>query len=271
MNNLIINNIKKNGYHIFRSVLNKKKQSQYLKVVKRLKYTKQAGFFDGKTLERKLILNLQRKNVIFLDLLNIKIINEINIYFLNDKFYRIIDPKLPNYILSQFAATASGSTTLPLHVDDKAPSTSENVNYLQWMIPLVDMNSTNGCTQVAPKTHRSGVLRPVLKKNTPIIDLKLNVGDMAVIDGRIWHAGKSRKDNSKNEDRWLIVITYCKWFFKPHYDIARSFPKKFMHKLTTKLKIILGFASITKFSEKNGILQKGDLNSANKFLKKRIY
>ena len=51
----------------------------------------------------------------------------------------------------------------------------------------------------------------------------------------------------------------------------KSFPKKFMNKLNNNLKIILGFASIPKFSEKRGLVQRGDLTTANKFLKNRIY
>lgn len=268
MNKKVINNIKKNGYHIFRSVLDKKEHLQYLKTVKKLKSYKQPGFFNQKSTHRKLILNLQTKNTIFLKLLKNKLINEINIYFLNDKFYKSLSPKLPNYTLSQYAAAASGKENLVLHVDDKVPNSSNNVNYLQWMIPLVDMNTKNGCTQIVPKTHKSGIFKPTLKKNTKLINLFLNVGDMAVIDGRIWHCSGA---NKTNEDRWLIVITYCKWFFKPHFDIARSFPKKFINKLNNNLKIILGFASIPKFSEKSGVAQRGDLTSANKFLKTKIY
>ncbi len=268
MHKIAINNIKKNGYHVFKSVLNKKEQIQYLKIIKKLKSHKQAGFFSQKTIHRKAILNLQTKNKIFLKLLKNKLINEINTYFLNDKFYKSLNPKLPNYTLSQYAATASGKKNLVLHIDDKVPNSSNNVNYLQWMIPLVNMDKHNGCTQVVPKTHKSGILKPTLKKNTKLINLALEVGDMAVIDGRIWHCSGA---NKTKEDRWLIVITYCRWFFKPHYDIARSFPKKFIDKLNNNLKIILGFASIPKSSEKRGMVQRGDLTSANKFLKNKTY
>ncbi len=267
MNKKTINNIKKNGYHIFKSAFKKEDLLQYLKIVKKLKPTKQAGFFDNKKLDSKAVLNLQTKNLVFLNLLKNKLINEINTYFLNDKYYKILDPKLPNYILSQYAARASGSKKLVLHIDDKVPTTSENVNYLQWMIPLVDTNKKNGCTQIVPKSHKSGVLKPIYKKNK-ILNLELNVGDMIVIDGRLWHSGGANKTDT---DRWVIIMTFCKWFFKPHYDIARSLPKKFVQKLNNNLKIILGFASIPKFSEKSGAAQRGNLASANKFIKKKIY
>jgi ectoine hydroxylase-related dioxygenase (phytanoyl-CoA dioxygenase family) len=263
-----INNIKKNGYHIFKSVLNKKDQLKYLNTVKKLKTYNQAGFFDNKSTNRKMILNLQTKNMIFLKLLNNKLINKINTYFLNDKLYKNLSTKQPNYNLNQYAATASGKEKLILHIDDMVPNSSDNVNFLQWMIPLVKMDKNNGCTQVVPKTHKSGILKPILKKNNKLVNLDLDIGDMAVIDGRIWHCSEA---NKTNEDRWLIVITYCKWFFKPAYDIPRSFPKKFMNKLNNNLKIILGFASIPKFSEKRGLVQRGDLTTANKFLKNRIY
>lgn len=267
MNKKVINNIKNNGYHVFKSVFKKEDLFQYLKIVKNLKPIKQAGFYNNNKLDSKAVLNLQRKNLIFLKLLENKLINEINTYFLNDKYYKALDPKLPNYILSQYAARASGSKKLVLHIDDKVPSSSDNVNYLQWMIPLVATNEKNGCTQIVPKSHKSGTLKPIYNKNK-ILNLELNVGDMIVIDGRIWHSGGANKTDI---DRWVIIITFCKWFFKPHYDIARSFPKKFLKKLNNNLKIILGFASIPKFSEKSGVSQRGDLVSANRFIKKKIY
>ena len=54
MHNIAINNIKKNGYHIFKSVLVKKDLLQYLKTVKKLKSYKQGGFLTKKLLTGRL-------------------------------------------------------------------------------------------------------------------------------------------------------------------------------------------------------------------------
>ena len=55
-------------------------------------------------------------------------------------------------------------------------------------------------------------------------DLTLQKGDLAVWDGSILHTARP---NKTNKTRWVIILTYARWFFKPHYDIPRNFPKKF--------------------------------------------
>tara|TARA_B100000787_G_scaffold24442_1_gene16338 strand:- start:138 stop:944 length:807 start_codon:yes stop_codon:yes gene_type:complete len=265
-----IKNIKVNGYHIFKSIFTKKEIHDFYKALPKKKANLQANFFKTGTLHSsaKAILNLQSKNPIFLKLLTKDIFNKINSYFLNDKFYKGLSKNLPNYTLSQFAARSSGKDKLVIHIDDKAPSSSDNVNYLQWAIPMIDVNEKNGCTSLVPKSHKSGLLKPKLRKNLKQKNVIMNVGDVAVWDGRIWHQSLP---NKSNEDRWVIIITFCKWFFKPHYDIARNFPKKYYSKLNKKLKIILGFASIPKLNEKSGLVQRGDLKSANKFIKNKFF
>ena len=265
---IAIKNIRKKGFHVFKSLFGKRLIFKLRDIVEKQNPSPQAGFFNNKKLDSKAILNLQYKNPIFLNLLNHKLITKINTTFLNDKYYKSLSRKLPNYILSQYAARSTGKEKLVLHIDDKVPNKSENVNYLQWAIPLVNLDKSNGCTQVVPGSHKSGVLKPRLKKNNNLTDLNLKIGDAVVWDGRIWH---SARENKTNKDRWVIIITFCKWFFKPHYDIPRSFPKKFYGKLNKNLKIILGFASIPKLNEKSGVVQRGDLKSASKFISKGIF
>jgi len=263
-----ISNIKKNGFHIFKSIFSKKEINIFHKEILKMKTSPQENFFKKGKLDSKAILNLQKKNLIFLKLLNNKLINRINKYFLNDKYYKSLHPKLPNYILSQYAARSAGKKKLVLHFDDKVPNSGDNVNYLQWAIPMIDLNKKNGCTQVIPKSHKFGLDKPKIKKKLTLKDLELKIGDMAVWDGRIWH---SARPNTSNKERWVIILTFCKWFFKPHYDIPRSFPKKYYNKINQSQKIILGFASIPKLDEKSGVVQRGDLKSANKFLKNKKF
>lgn len=265
---IAVNNIKKRGYYVFKSVFTKKYIEKLHNLIKNQKSYGQSGFFNNSKLDSKAVLNLQSKHLEFIKLLQNKIICTINKKLLNDKYYKSLNSKLPNYTLCQYAARSAGKSKLVLHIDDKVPSNSENINYLQWAIPMIDLTKKNGCTQVLPGSHKYGMLKPALKKKHKLKDLTLKAGDMVVWDGRIWH---SARPNIKALDRWAVIITFSKWFFKPHYDIPRSFPKNFYKYLTKELKIILGFASIPKFSEKSGIIQRGDLTSANKFLKNRIY
>ena len=265
-----LKNIKKNGYHVFKSVFSKQFIEKLNNTLKKYEVSTQAGFFNNKASDQKtvLVLNLHSKNKIFLELLNNKLITKINSYFLNDKYYKSLNKNLPNYILHQFVARSSGKSANVLHVDDKAPSISNKVNFLQWAIPLTDVNEENGCTQLIPGTHRSGIFKPPSDKKIKKKDVLLNVGDMAVWDGRLWHGAR---DNKTKKDRWVIIITFSRWFFKPYFDIPRNLPKKFYKYLNNNLKIILGFASIPKYNEKSGLVQRGSLKSANIFLKKGLF
>ena len=263
-----IKNIKRKGFHIFKSVFKEKFIKELKKEVEKQPPSPQAGFFKNKRLDSKAVLNLQAKHPIFLKLLKNKIFKKINKELLNDKFYKSLNRKLPNYILSQYAARSAGKKKLVWHIDDKVPNKSNSPNYIQWAIPLINLDKSNGCTQVVAKSHQSGIYKPKLSKNNKPIDLQLSKGDVAVWDGRIWH---SARQNKSNKDRWVIIITFCKWFFKPHYDIPRNLPKKYYKNLDRDLKIILGFASIPKLSEKSGIVQRGDLSSAKKFISRGIF
>ena len=49
----------------------------------------------------------------------------------NDKFYKNLNPKLPNYILSQYAARSAGKKKLVWHIDDKVPNKSDYPNYIK--------------------------------------------------------------------------------------------------------------------------------------------
>ena len=102
------------------------------------------------------IFNLQSKHKIFIDLLNNKIINFINTELLNDKNYKGLSRKLPNYILSQYVARSSGANRCDVHIDDKSPNQTDTANYLQWAIPMIDLNTKNGCTQLLEKSFNLG-------------------------------------------------------------------------------------------------------------------
>ena len=267
--NRAIKSIKVKGYYIFKSILKMKEIDKYTKVLHGQKPYGQASFYKKNIIDKttKLIFNLQAKDKIFLKLIENDLMNKINIYFLNDKNYRSIDKKLPNYILSQFVARSSGKEPCVIHMDDKCPTTSSTVNYLQWGIPLADTSSKNGCSTLLEKSHKFGIEKPK-QFNKDFKNIELKKGDVVVWDGRIWHGAR---ENNSNKDRWVIIVTFTRWFFKPHYDIARSFPKKYYKFLNLKLKIILGFASISKSSEKMGLIQRGDIKSANNYLIKKKF
>ncbi len=260
--------LKKKGYFVFKSFFSEKYIDNLNAQLSKLKPLKQSSFFKKGSSDAKIIFNLQSKHKVFLNLLNNEIINLINTKFLNDKNYKGINQKLPNYILSQYVARSSGKNRCDVHIDDKSPNQSDTANYLQWAIPMIDLNTKNGCTQLLEKSHLNLKRKKYKKSLRNFKDLILKKGDLAVWDGSILHTARP---NKTNKTRWVIILTYARWFFKPHYDIPRNFPKKFYKYLDNKKKIILGFASIPKSSEKIGTYQRGNLKTADNFIKNRIF
>lgn len=69
------------------------------------------------------------------------------------------------------------------------------------IIPLVDVNLKNGCTQVIPKSSKLSVKKWKTKKK---INLCLNISDIAVFDGRWLHRGTA---NKSDQDRPILILT----------------------------------------------------------------
>ena len=66
-----LKNIKKNGYHVFKSVFSKQFIEKLNNTLKKYEVSTQASFFNNKTSDQKtvLVLNLHSKDKIFLKLL----------------------------------------------------------------------------------------------------------------------------------------------------------------------------------------------------------
>ena len=75
--------------------------------------------------------------------------------FLNDEYFRLIDKKRPNYILSYYNARSSGDK-LDLHIDSHLPYLGKKIFMMQFSIVLEDQNKENGCTIIVPNSHKSG-------------------------------------------------------------------------------------------------------------------
>ena len=69
------------------------------------------------------------------------------------------------------------------------------------IVPLVDMDLKNGCTQIIPNSSKLAVKKWKANKK---INLCLQVSDIAIFDGRWLHRGLA---NKSDKDRPILILT----------------------------------------------------------------
>ena len=189
------------------------------------------------------VYNLPNKNKIFVDLITNNQIEKILKPLINDKYYRFLPDKVPNYILNSFSARSSGYA-LDLHIDSMIPFQGNFPISILLLFVLEDMNEENGATVIVPGSHQSGRYTNRNLKNVKIIEAK--AGDVLFVDSRTWHG---TKENKTKKSRWLINALFSQWWLKQQIDLVNSIPSKIYKKLSNKQKQVLGFCSIPPKSE----------------------
>lgn len=184
------------------------------------------------------IYNLPKRNKIFCDLISDIQLEKILKPNLNDKYYRFLPHRLPNYILGGFNGRSSGYK-LDLHIDSIIPFKGNNPSSYVVLFVLEKMNKDNGATIVVPRSHLSGKYSDRSNKNFKVISAL--PGDVLILDSRTWHG---TTENSTNNSRWLINAVFTGWWIKQQIDFTKSIPKKILKKLSNKQKQLLGFCSI---------------------------
>ena len=124
-------------------------------------------------------------------------------------------------ILESFGAVVSlaGSRQQHIHRDgrllfDSAISTMLPAHALTFVLPLVEMNDTNGTTAVWPGSHRW----KVRNEEVPPVPLQVPVGSCVLWDYRLYHGGTS---NSSEAPRPILYGTYARHWFRD----SRNFEK----------------------------------------------
>lgn len=247
--NRTIKNIETYGYCVLPGLLSK---DETLKLKKRT-VELHAGIskkidYQGRPsrdLRDKMVYNLQAKDKSFIDLLDSSELKLILKHFLNDPYYRFLPPEAPNYNLSYYNARSSGEK-LDLHIDSHIPYLSEKIFAMQAVFVLDDFHAGNGCTVVAPGSHRSGKFTDRSLSFDDLKKVEANAGDFVLWDSRIWHG---TTENITGEDRWALIATLVSWWVKPSMDMARSLPQEIYEKLTLDQKVLLGFCAIPPVDE----------------------
>jgi hypothetical protein len=238
-----INQIKKRGYCIIKNYFKNEEIQILINLVnKNYKSINYKGL-PSRDKKDKIIYNLQNKDIYFIKLLQKPTIVEICKKFLDDEYFRLIDKKRPNYILSYYNARSSGEK-LDLHIDSHIPYLGSKIFMMQFSIILEDQNRENGCTTVVPYSHKSGKFTNRKTKKIKYINSKK--GDLVIWDSRLWH-GTCKNKTTKT--RWSLIATFSSWWLKQSMDMTKSLPKKIFNKLSINEKIMLGYCSVVPINE----------------------
>ena len=150
-----LEDIHKNGFAIVKNAFSKKLVNDLFVDLKKLSQVKMRTTNSTSLIDSKLIISPHSQSVNYLKVINSKIVEDFCLNFLNDKFYKSINKKLPNYCLNHSIVRSSGKEALNLHRDDRnPPSDSKEICYLQFGLAIDNSNKANGCTIVIPKSHK---------------------------------------------------------------------------------------------------------------------
>lgn len=187
--------------------------------------------------EDEQVFNLQNKDRVFLEPLGNVGLERILMAFLNDPYYATLPEDVPNYIMGEYIARASG-TPLKLHIDAWMPAPGPQTWMMQFAIALDDRGPENGCTLVVPGSHLSG--RFTERDYEGALPISMAAGDAAVWDSRLWHGALS---NSSGRQAWTLIATLQRWWVKPRFDITGGLPPAIFDALSPRQKALLGFCS----------------------------
>jgi ectoine hydroxylase-related dioxygenase (phytanoyl-CoA dioxygenase family) len=257
-----IQNIKYNGYTIFRNSIKKKDIKKYLFKVKELYNQNKIVNSNQSNNQKKdkYVYHLQSKDIIFWELIKKSAQLDLISKFLNDEFYTNVSKNYYNFILSYYNARSSVAK-LPLHIDNKIPYIGSKPIAMQMIISLSGQQKNNGATFVVPGSHQSGLLAD--RKFNDYITVDLKPGDIVIWDSRLWHGAH---ENTLKKERWSLVVTFKVWWAKQNFNPIKNINESIYSKLNKQQKLIAGFLSIPPKNEFDRIVVKQGFND----LKKKI-
>ena len=190
----------------------------------------------------QILYSMHNRDRVFLDILVTPLVRAIALKKLNDPYYRFLPPELPNYVLLYYNARSSGGK-LDLHIDSHVPFTGNYAIVMQFVFLLEDSDESNGCTVVAPGSHKSGAYTD--RELEKVYPLTGKAGDLICWDSRLWHGSL---ENISRRSRWALIATLGMWWIKPSMDIVRGMKDGIYQSCSNEQKQLLGFCAIPPMS-----------------------
>ncbi len=198
-------------------------------------------------INEKIVFNLHNKSVDFMQLISHSATLPIIGHMLQQGSYQSNEPFI--YTGSSGRSPLPGGVAQQLHIDSRVPGSHLTLQaQCLWM--LDDFTSLNGATRVVPGSHK----RKEYADNGVVYSDELTVtgpaGSVIIFNGGLWHAGGK---NQSSYDRWGVIVSYARWFYKQTYRMTENTPCDIFDQLTEDQKKLLGFDTTPSLDEFSSI------------------
>lgn len=243
MNQKVIDQIREEGYAIIENLISAKECKFYKSLINKAydKYSKKyptaeksvKKFHGQDTI--KMLYNLQNKDIAFMKLIDHPKVTPIISELLQTGSYQNSEP----FILKLTTARSpfGKSKKQQLHIDSGIPGSPYPL-VVQTIIAVDEFTRENGSTRVVPKSHKLKEFAKDGKTYPDEVNLNIPKGSIVIYDGGLWHGSGEKQTEG---DRWAVINTYARWFFKTSYDFNKNTPLKIYTQLTDFQKELLGF------------------------------
>jgi ectoine hydroxylase-related dioxygenase (phytanoyl-CoA dioxygenase family) len=182
------------------------------------------------------IFNLARKTRVFDELYQNPVLMQILAALLGENFIlaqtEIRRPKV---------GAMSGSAN-SYHRDGRFIADDEMWVTAFW--PLEDVTAENGPTVVLPGSHRNNM---ETTREEAAVPLLARPGDLIIMNSNVLHKSAEMQTT---RSRWVLIITYCRWYLKPAIDHTRYFNKAAVNNMSPTLRQLFGYTSIPPSDER---------------------
>ena len=240
-----LKDIQEKGFTVFESVLTDEQSNYFKMLCKNIQETYEDLYYQSSKVNKfhgnsavskvKMIYNLHNKHENFLPLIFDKNVDYINNKLLRDGSYKNSEPYQVH--LTTARGLFGQCEAQQLHIDSNLPGTGY-VMFSQVFWALDPLTCENGATRVVPGSHKRQAFAGDGVDYDDEVLLTCPKGSLVIVDGGVWH-GSSKKHSE--EERWLIVNSYSRWFMKPSFDLTRNTPQHIYNRLTSEQKTLMGF------------------------------
>jgi ectoine hydroxylase-related dioxygenase (phytanoyl-CoA dioxygenase family) len=241
--NKAVNEVIDKGYVVIPNVLTAKECDRFMGLVNKI-YEKYAIKYpkDEKSVKKfhgadtvKMIYNLHNKDLDFMKLIDHPRVTPIIKTLLQIGSYNQSEPFILK--LSTARSPFGKAKKQQLHIDSGIPGSPFPL-VIQTIWALDNFTKKNGSTRVVPESHKKKEFAKDGKTYPNETSLNIPKGAVVIYNGGLWHGGGEKETEG---DRWAVINTYARWFFKPTFDYNKNTPKKIFNRLTDFQKELLGF------------------------------
>jgi ectoine hydroxylase-related dioxygenase (phytanoyl-CoA dioxygenase family) len=234
------------GYVVLRNVFPESVQDlrqRLNRTYEELKARGQHTYPGGVGQTERLILNLHNKDPRFIDLLDDPRVFPLLRHLMQSGSYQNSEP----FIVTQFSARDPhlGAPPQQLHIDSRFPGPPFALMAIAlWMVN--DFSLETGGTRLVPGSHRV----PAYPENGLVypneVTIEAPAGSVLIYNGSSWHGGGAKL---KEAERWSIIVSYCRWFVKPAFDMTRNTPPELYAQLSPARRELFGFTTVPPADE----------------------